>query len=444
MENMKNYTLNKLGYSLLPDNYFDNKNGREYRFRIAEDILKTSNLSIKHIDDLEITRLYSNSRNITMYIHVPWCVEKCTYCYYWGKVEGRTKMQMLLDAELKHLDMIDEKIDLHSKIISSIYFGGGTPTVLTEDLLEKMFEGFVAKYANRVSTEVCSEASISSLTDEKISILKRYVSRLSIGVQSFNDKILSSVARSFTADKAKAVLKKVIPEFKSVNIDLIYGLRNQTFQDWKETIMVAVTLGVQSVTLYRLEIRVPLMLAEFNANPKAFPGEMDCQSMRYWAKEYLKDSGYRENLVGWFVKPMDVDTVVYRERWQNQTPCIAFGPGVHNYGNNYFYYNTKDANAYIASVNEKSIPIAEFYQFGLKEEFIWYCIAQWKSNVGICLLDLRRKFQISDVDKFLEIIDKFHKWGLVMICNDNCLLTDSGRSLLEWMIKDIFSVWWVD
>src|SRR4051812_3995741 len=109
---MDNYNFKESEYSLLPKNYFDNKNRNQYRFLIAEDILKASDLQPKNMEDPEIIELYNNVEKVTIYAHIPWCVEHCTYCYYWGKVEGRSKMQLLIDAELKHLNLINDRIKL--------------------------------------------------------------------------------------------------------------------------------------------------------------------------------------------------------------------------------------------------------------------------------------------------------------------------------------------
>ena len=431
--------LADMGLGKLPSTYFEDKSGLNYRFYVAEDIVKAGGRPpVTFDDEMQSTILdfYSDIDRVALYVHVPWCVETCTYCYYWGKVESKSQMAQLFNAEKEHLKLIGSKIDIENKEIPSIYFGGGTPTVLPVELLEEYLDFFVGRFADS-ATEVCSEASISSLTAEKISIMKKYVTRLSLGVQTFSDRLLKAVARSFTADKAKEVIRTAVENFHSVNIDLIYGLQNQTMADWIDAIQEAIRLEVPSVTLYRLEIRVPMMIQEYRKDQSTFPDEITCREMRHRARYLLEQAGYRENLVGWFVKSKVTDTVVYRERWARQTPCLAFGPGVHNYGSDYFYYNTLDKDEYIARVERGSLPVHKIYCMQDKEQLLWFIIAQWKSNLPVYLNEIRARFGAEGESFLRTVAGDFSKWNLLSISDEGFVLTDGGKSILEWMICDM-------
>jgi oxygen-independent coproporphyrinogen III oxidase len=432
--------LANMGLGAVPPTYFEGKTGLNYRFYIAEDIVKAGGQKPVMYDretPSTILDFYSDIDRVAFYVHVPWCVETCTYCYYWGKVESKSHMARLFNAEKGHLKLLCAETDLKNKKIPSIYFGGGTPTVLPVELLEEYLDFFVGGFADLTAAEVCSEASISSLTPEKIKVMKKYVTRLSLGVQTFSDRLLEAVARSFTADQAKETIRAAVENFDSVNIDLIYGLRNQSMGDWIDAIQESILLGVPSVTLYRLEIRVPTMIREYNEAPSSFPDEITCREMRYRARQLLEDAGYRENLVGWFVKPKVTDTLVYRERWARQTPCIAFGPGVHNYGSNYFYYNTPDKDEYIARVEDGSLPIYKIYRMREREEMLWFIIAQWKSNLPVYLNDIRYRFGETGETLLRTIAGDFSGWNLISISDESFTLTDGGKSILEWMIFDM-------
>ena len=432
-----------VGFKDLPKSYFQGKNGLSYRFYVAEDVVNAVNnlLPYAEADRSYINGLYQNQKDVALYVHAPWCVERCTYCYYWGSAEGRREMQRLVHSEQRHARLLDDTIDLASKTVRSIYFGGGTPTVLPNDLLEDCLSFFVEQYATTGSCEITCEASVASLNPQKLDIIEKYATRLSLGVQSFNDRLLRLVERSFTGAAAAEMLTSVVHRFPSVNIDLIYGLQSQTEQEWIASVEKAIELLVPSITIYRLEIREghPLIKA-FRAAPDTFPGEYACQMMRREAKSKLESAGYRENLVGWFLRPNVADTTVYRERWEKQTPCIAFGPGVHNYGADHFYYSTADKLAYITEVDNGRSPVQGVCRLNLEQQLIWYVMAQWKSNSSVSTAAICTRYGVPLLEWFMQLIRDFVRWGLLLFVQDTITLTDDGRSLLEWMLQDMISV----
>ena len=179
-----------------------------------------------------------------------------------------------MEAGKKHAMMMDEWIDLPNRNIPSIYFGGGTPTVLPADLLDETPGYYVDRYRTHNDCEVCLECSPITLKPKKIEILERYINRLSIGVQSFDDRVLKTLERKHTGAGAKEVLAEVVPRFASVNVDLVYGLYEQSLSDWLASVEAAINLEVQSLTVYRLDTRdVPAIIRTFRREPEKFPGE---------------------------------------------------------------------------------------------------------------------------------------------------------------------------
>jgi len=435
--------LDTIGLDAVPSDYFRGKSSYRFRFHILEDIVKAGPASALHEENghLDLVSLYKGTDRLTLYVDVPWCFETCTYCYYWGKAEGRKKMQLLMDAEIAHSRNMEELLASEQRVYPSIYFGGGTPSVLPANLLQTVLSEFVGRYAEPGLTEVCSEASINSLTPEKTAILENYVTRLSLGVQSFSDRLLNAVARSFDASRAIDMLQELVPRFDSVNIDLIFGLQNQTMDDWLQTIETAISLQVPSISIYRLEIRTTPLMEEYKKDPDSFPDEVTCQMMRFSAQARLNQAGYEENLVGWFLKPSVRDTVVYRERWQKQTPCIAFGPGVHNYGADHFYYNANHRDTYIAGVGNGEFPIDGFYRLTARKQLLWFALAQWKSNAPLDLGASSSRFGDDVCDEFRMRLDKFCDWELLSVQDDRYSVTEGGKGAVEWVLQELIEDW---
>ncbi|MCK5056622.1 MAG: radical SAM protein, partial [Candidatus Aminicenantes bacterium] len=275
---------NDISTTVLPKNYFEGKDGTNFRFTILKDVAVAGNANPIPYEDSnrdEILGLYDKYKDFTLYIHFPWCIEHCSYCHYYrGPILKQDELKRMLGAERKLAEMMDEWIDLKNRNINSIYFGGGTPTVITAELLEEALEFWVGRYGQKGDCEICVESSIITLRPKKIDILEKYVDRLSIGVQSFDDRILKIVDRKHTAAQAEEVLKELVPRFPSVNIDLIYGLCEQSLDGWLKTVETGINTKAQSFTIYRLDIRdVPSIINTFRQEPEKFPDEQMCRRM---------------------------------------------------------------------------------------------------------------------------------------------------------------------
>ena len=433
--------LAALGLGNLPDDYFSDKDASQYRFHIFEDIVRAGGGTPQVQGDLEpwLAQKYQAESSVALYAHVPWCVETCTYCYYWGKVEKRPAMERMMKAERDHADRLDALYSLRDKRVPSVYFGGGTPTVLPADLLEQQLEFFVRSFRLDDDAEVCVEASVSSLSAQKMDLLERYATRLSMGIQSFSDRLLSQVARSFCADRAKETVAEAVRRFPSVNIDLLYGLQGQTEQEWLSSIETAIELGVPSVTAYRVEVRPGTKLwSVYHENPSLYPNERECRFMRHHAKQLLESAGYRENLVGWFLRDTVADTKVYRERWEKQTPCVAFGNHVQSYGRRHFYVNEPDPQRYAERVENGELPIDQAYEISdPMRRLLILALASWKSNRPVPTESLPAVFGEETVRSFEKNCARAFDFGLLERGIDGIRLTEGGKSAVEWLMRDL-------
>lgn len=429
----------------LPDTYFEGKDGTNYRFTILKDIAVAGSAAPIPYDDSrqgDIIGLYGKYKDFALYVHCPWCIEHCSYCHYYrGPMLKRTELESMLEAEKKHARMMDEWIDLPSRHVRSIYFGGGTPTVLPTDLLEETVEYYFERYGgNSEECEVCMEVSPITLRPKKIDILERYIDRLSIGVQSFDDDILKMIERKHTRVQSIEVLKEVVPRFASVNVDLIYGLYEQSLANWLDSVETAIQLGAQSLTIYRLDIRdVPAIIKTFRQEPEKFADEHMCRRMYEEARRMLESAGYKENLVGWFLLPQVKDTTVYRERWEKQSPCIAFGPALHNYAADHFYETLANHGEYIAAAEAGRLPIKHIYNLTPEKQLIWYVLAQLKSNSPVYKSVISQRFGQDLLNWFTGLVENYIAWRVLKDSGDKLELTENHHYILEWMLLELIS-----
>jgi oxygen-independent coproporphyrinogen-3 oxidase len=429
----------------LPDDYFTGKDGTTYRFTILKDIAVAGSAAPVPYEENrhreEVLGLYGKYRDFTLYVHFPWCVEHCSYCHYYrSSMVKRQELSAMLDAERRHAQMMDEWIDLKNRDIRSIYFGGGTPTVVPANMMEETMGYFVERYGVRGDCETCAEASIITLKSKKIDILERYINRLSLGVQSFDDRILKVVERKHTGSQAREVLREVVPRFPSVNVDLIFGLYTQGLDVWLESVETAIQLRIPSLTIYRLDIReTPAIIDLFRKEPEQFADEQMCRRMYEEARTMLEAAGYRENLVGWFLLPQVKDTTVYRERWEKQSPCIAFGNGLHNYAADHFYETFMDKDKYIGAVNAGKLPVEHIYPMTAEKQLIWYVMAQLKSNSPVYRSVMKERFGPDLLQWFLGLIRNYISWGVLEESGDRIDITTDSHYILEWMLLELIA-----
>jgi oxygen-independent coproporphyrinogen-3 oxidase len=246
------------------------------------------------------------------------------------------------------------------------------------------------------------------------------------------------VERKHSGAQAKEVLAEVIPRFASVNVDLIYGFYQQSISDWLASVETAINLKVQSVTIYRLDIReTPAIIRTFRQEPDMFPDEWVCWRMYDEARRILKSAGYRENLVGWFLLPRVKDTTVYRERWEKQSPCIALGPGLHNYAADHFYETLMDHEEYIAAGEAGKLPIQNIYPLSPEKQLIWYVMAQLKSNSPVYKSVIIQRFGHDLLNWFIGLVRNYLTWGVLTESGDELQLTEDNHYILEWILLEL-------
>lgn len=428
----------------LPPDYFNDKNSVKYRFTTLKDVAMSGTPRPIPYEDShqdEILGYYDKYKDFTLYVHFPWCLEHCSYChYYHGPMLKSQEIERLMAAERQHLKMLDEVVDLSAKNVRSIYFGGGTPTVIPADLLAEAFEFYSGRYGKDEECEFCVETSIYTLRPPKIALMKKYVNRLSVGVQSFNDRILKILERQHTGAQAVEMLQEIIPHFNNVNIDLVYGLCDQSIEDWLETIQIAIDVKVPSINIYRLDLREkPNLIRAYRESPEKFPDEILPWCMYNEAKQILERAGYRENLIGWFLLPQVKDTTVYRERWEKQTPCIALGPGLHNFAADHFYETIQEHHNYCTAVENGIFPIKHIARMTPDRQLVGYVLSQLKSNSPVYKSVIEQRFGSEHLNGFMNRISNYLQWNVLTQSGDKIEISKESHYLLEWVLQELVS-----
>jgi oxygen-independent coproporphyrinogen-3 oxidase len=298
----------------------------------------------------------------SLYIHIPFCEKKCSYCDFNSTVYASEYAKNYIDAVATELDA---RRDTHpSPLIrgekrngfnfKTVYIGGGTPTSLNNEQLDRLLKTISKHLDQDLLEEYTLEANPGTLDEEKVNILKQYnVNRISLGVQSFHDDVLNLLGRIHTAEVAKRAFTLLREGgFKNINIDLIYGCPGQSIEEWREDLETVCALGPEHVSAYCLsyEDETPLKKSLDKGIIKKLD-EQDELKMFKLVRRFLKQKGYRHYEISNFAKEGMTcrHNIVY---WRNEG-YLGIGAGAFSYTNRCRSSNEKDVQRYIEAINSK-------------------------------------------------------------------------------------------
>jgi len=302
---------------------------------------------------------------VNLYIHIPFCKDMCPYCPYYKVKYDRNLVESYVCALLCEIDMYST---LYGEVeISSIYIGGGTPTLLIDELgiiLERTRGQF------RVVGDICIETSPNDLDEDKIRRLHEYqVGLVSLGIQSFQDKWLRLVGRKYDASILGNVLRYLTAaNFKSVNIDLMFALPGQTLDDVRFDLQKAIDSGAEQITTYPLFTFPYSTIGHYlNLKQVDMPKLSARKRMYMFIHQYLLENGFSRVSV-WGFKRGDVPrySSVTRDKY------LGLGPGAGSHLNDGYYLNTFSVKEYVSRCIDVEFPIALFMPFNeTMQHFFW-------------------------------------------------------------------------
>lgn len=269
-----------------------------------DDLPEINPLKIYSKDNLK------SSSEISLYLHLPFCTGKCLYCAYVTLPNQPKKfVDVYLDTVEKEINLLLQYPNFQGVPVNSIYIGGGTPTYLSADQLERALKllktKFNIKKGAEITIEVGPETLVGKQGEKKLrTLLQNGVNRLSIGFQTFDDDILTLIWRRHNSKQAASVYKLARKVgFKNINIDLIPGLPDQTLKIWKNDLIQISKLNPESITCYPLSIKQNAAIWQmYQKEQQRFPSRESVILMQIMAQVFFSKLGYSEMPAGWFVK----------------------------------------------------------------------------------------------------------------------------------------------
>lgn len=269
----------------------------------------------------------------SIYVHIPFCKKRCTYCNFYSTV-NLYDIDSYIDAVC--LEAVRRTTFMHTKNIDTLYFGGGTPSLLTAEQIDRIYTTLCSHYNLSNLSEFTLECNPDDITSEFIKKLKTTkVNRISIGVQSLDDEILTFINRRHTASAAiKAVRMLQDAGYGNISIDLIYGIPNQTFESWQESVRKALELNIQHISAYNLSFEEGTEM--FRHRGKAPDDEM-CLRMYEHLCTTLENNGFEHYEISNFSKPGCHSR--HNSVYWNGGEYLGIGAGAHSYNGNIRLWN---------------------------------------------------------------------------------------------------------
>lgn len=370
-------------------------------------------------------------KEIALYVHIPFCKQKCMYCDF-PSYSGKEKyMDVYVDALNKE---ILEKANKYT--IRSIFIGGGTPSYLDEKDLKSLLKT-LNKLKFKEDIEFTIECNPGTLTKEKLIIMKDHnVNRLSIGLQSINNSLLKDIGRIHTYEifKNNFLLARELG-FDNINVDLMFGLPNQSLEEWKNTLLEIIKLNPEHISAYSLIIEEGTCFYKlYNSNKLNLPDEETERKMYKITKEILSKHNYNQYEISNYAKEN-------RECFHNKIywKCedyLGVGVSASSFINNVRIKNIDSIEEYIKNINEDKSIEEEAHENSLEDSMEEFVFMGLRMINGINICEFEERFNINIYDVYAEVIKRYIDEELLAIEKGNIYLTPKGIELSNYVMSD--------
>lgn len=358
-----------------------------------------------------------------VYIHIPFCEKKCNYCAFCSFETTKYK-QNYIEALIKEI-----KFHYKNNLLKTIYFGGGTPSLIESKELEMILNCF--KYNEE--TEVTIEANPNSLTKDKLNFYKNIgINRISLGVQSFDDDILKNIGRVHnTKDIYHSIENIESSGFKNFSIDLIYGLPNQSLKKWEETLYKALKINPCHISLYGLKIEKG---TKFYAEKPKNTADDELQAKMYELAIKILDRNYLHYEFSNFAKNENYISKHNKNYWRRGN-YHGFGLSASGFVENKRYTNTLKLNKYLKNPLDKNYEILSKQNEIEEEIFLGLRLSE-----GIDFAGINKKYNIDIYEKYKNIFEKYIKTNHLKKTKNGIKLTLKGILVSNEILSEFIEV----
>ncbi len=378
-----------------------------------------------------------------VYLHIPFCRKRCKFCYFRVYTDKNSEdVERYLDAMLAELAMQHDRPAFAGRKPTFVYLGGGTPSFLAAKHLRRLFTGLRSYMSWEDIEEVAFECEPGTLTRTKLEAIREIgVTRLSLGVENFDDHILESNGRAHTSTEIYRVLPWLEElQFDQVNIDLISGMVGETWETWRDSVDKTIQADPESVTVYQMELPFNTVYSKRVLGGDEVP-IADWQTKRDWhayAFEKLAESGYEISSAYTMVKSGGSGRFVYRDSvWQG---CDLLGLGVSSFSHVHgvHYQNLAHWAPYLERVEKGSLPLSRAFVTTEEQRMTREVILQLKQG-HIEPAYFEKKFKVAIRDRFAEPLAKLQESKMLEVHAESIRLTPEGLLRADQLLPEFYA-----
>jgi len=379
-----------------------------------------------------------------VYVHIPFCRKRCHFCYF--KVytdKDSAAIRGYLEAMLREFRMYATRPFIGERKPRFVYFGGGTPSYLSVDQLKQLFGGLQRELTWNEVEEVTFECEPGTLTDHKLKAIRELgVTRLSLGVENFDDRILEINGR---AHHSKEIMRAYeyarSVGFPQINIDLIAGMLEETEENWRECVRRALAMAPDSITVYEMEIPYNTTIYQrMKSEGKLVAPVADWETKRRWvheAFEAFERAGYAVASAYTAVRDKERTRFVYRDRLWSGSDLLSVGVASFGHIGGTHYQNHHDFDPYVGALEAGRLPVYRALTPTAEERFIREFILQLKLG-RVSRAYFVRKFGIDPVEQCQEGVRRLVDWGYLTVDGDALRLSREGLLQVDRLLQEFF------
>ena len=371
-----------------------------------------------------------------IYIHIPFCKKACHYCNFHFSTNQNSKSAFI---EAVCRELILRKSEYASDEIQSIYFGGGTPTVLDVTELNTILKTVYKNYKVSETAEITLEANPDDLDLEKIKQLSNTkINRLSIGIQSFHESELSAMNRAHDAEDAKKCLELATAYFDNITIDLMFGMPTMSIELWRQNLRIAFEFGIKHLSCYSLTVEPKTALEHFIKKGSHPPMDDELAAQHF---EVLLEETSAHGLTHYetcsFGHP-DYFSKHNTSYWLGKT-YMGVGPSAHSFDGSKRSWNVSNNSKYIKALEVDKLPF-ESEVLSVENRFNEYIMTGLRTIWGISLGKIEADYGVKIKDHLLQNSKKFISSNTLVIEDNHLKITTSGKFLSDGIASDLFLV----
>jgi oxygen-independent coproporphyrinogen-3 oxidase len=381
-----------------------------------------------------------------IYLHLPFCRKRCHFCYfkvYTGREAKNDRVRAYVEALLDELELYARSPLISGRRPRYVYFGGGTPSFLSPRELEQLFHGMKQLLPWDDVEEVTFECEPGTLNDEKLSTLRGLgVTRLSLGIENFDDEILRSNGRAHLSKeihRAYQFARSI--GFPQINIDLIAGMLNETEANWRQCVRQAIELAADCVTIYQMEIPFNTTIyQQMHEQGQIVAPVADWPTKRAWvdyAFAELEHAGYTVTSAYTAVRNPQTFRFLYRDYLWQGADMVALGVSSFGHLRGTHYQNEKEIQPYLDRLRRRELPIHRALGMTEEEKLIREVILQMKRG-RLQRAYFREKFATDILTRFAPALDRLRQAGYVTIDAEGVLVARSGLLRVDELLQEFF------